>query len=253
MGRWSRSWGSIGCAGQSLIGAETSGSGPPIGAIPTMELTVDDVRSGRRRTCARWRPLRRSWPSSRARTDHPVRRPAGLARIRPRAPVGVRRESELEAGPGRGAAGRQPREGALPCWQPSAAVRGARLYRHALARRGHGREPPPSRTAILAIQMLAPFKTEASRRDIELPPAIVRLLRERWLATPYKGPDDLVRCTPSGRVLDYRRWAKRPGGAPSIRGRQQRTVVAALAAPRVCPDADRQRITVGVHQPPVGP
>jgi integrase len=31
-------------------------------------------------------------------------------------------------------------------------------------------------------RMLAPLKTESSRRDIELAPAVVRLLRERWLA-----------------------------------------------------------------------
>jgi len=51
---------------------------------------------------------------------------------------------------------------------------------------------------------LARLKTDASRRDIELAPAVVRLLRERWLASPFKGPDDLVWCTDTGRGRDYR-------------------------------------------------
>jgi integrase len=49
-----------------------------------------------------------------------------------------------------------------------------------------------------------PLKTDAGRREIELAPAMVRLLRERWLATPFKGPDDFVFCTGAGRSLDYR-------------------------------------------------
>ena len=52
---------------------------------------------------------------------------------------------------------------------------------------------------------LGPLKTEASRREVELSAAIVRLLRERWLATPFKGSTDLVWCTPGGRGLDYRK------------------------------------------------
>ena len=52
---------------------------------------------------------------------------------------------------------------------------------------------------------LGPLKTEASRREVELSAAIVRLLRERWLATPFKGPTDLVWSTPTGRGLDYRK------------------------------------------------
>lgn len=50
-----------------------------------------------------------------------------------------------------------------------------------------------------------PLKTEAGRREIELAPAMVRLLRERWLGTPYKGPDDFVFSNRLGRGLDYRK------------------------------------------------
>jgi integrase len=57
---------------------------------------------------------------------------------------------------------------------------------------------------LTRYRTLGPLKTEASRREIELPPAVVRLLRERWLASPYKGPTDLVWCTRDGRGLDYR-------------------------------------------------
>jgi integrase len=48
------------------------------------------------------------------------------------------------------------------------------------------------------------LKTEAGRREVELAPAIVRLLRERWLASPWKGPDDPVFANSPGRSLDYR-------------------------------------------------
>jgi integrase len=50
-----------------------------------------------------------------------------------------------------------------------------------------------------------PLKTEAGRREIELAPAMVRLLRARWLATPFKGPDDFVFSTATRRGLDYRK------------------------------------------------
>ena len=49
-----------------------------------------------------------------------------------------------------------------------------------------------------------PLKTEAGRREVELAPAMVRLLREGWLASPWKGPDDLVFTNTVGRPLDYR-------------------------------------------------
>jgi integrase len=55
----------------------------------------------------------------------------------------------------------------------------------------------------------APLKTVNARRDIVLGPGIVRLLREQWLASPHKGPDDLVFCTVSGRGLSHRRVAER--------------------------------------------
>jgi len=58
---------------------------------------------------------------------------------------------------------------------------------------------------LTRYRTLGPLKTEASRREIELPPAVVRLLRERWLASPFKGPTDLVWCTPGGRGRDYRK------------------------------------------------
>jgi integrase len=48
------------------------------------------------------------------------------------------------------------------------------------------------------------LKTEAGRRDVVLAPAVVRLLRERWLASPYKTADHLVFCKPSGEPGDYR-------------------------------------------------
>jgi integrase len=44
----------------------------------------------------------------------------------------------------------------------------------------------------------ASLKTQAGRREIvRLPP--------RWIASPYKGPDDFIFCTPTGRCLDYRK------------------------------------------------
>jgi integrase len=39
---------------------------------------------------------------------------------------------------------------------------------------------------------------------VVLAPAVVRLLRERWLASPYKGTDHLVFCKASGEPADYR-------------------------------------------------
>jgi integrase len=51
----------------------------------------------------------------------------------------------------------------------------------------------------------AKLKTEAGRRQIVLAPAMVRLLRARWLASPDKGPDDFVFTNGAGRPLDYRK------------------------------------------------
>ena len=49
-----------------------------------------------------------------------------------------------------------------------------------------------------------PLKTEAGRREVVLAPAIGKLLRERWLASPFKAPHHLVFCNTLGRGLDYR-------------------------------------------------
>ena len=51
----------------------------------------------------------------------------------------------------------------------------------------------------------AKLKTEAGRREVVLAPAMVRLLRARWLESPGKGPDDFVFTNSVGRPLDYRK------------------------------------------------
>ena len=50
-----------------------------------------------------------------------------------------------------------------------------------------------------------PLKTEAAEREVILAPAVIRLLRQRWLASAHKGPDALIFCTRHGRGLNYRR------------------------------------------------
>jgi integrase len=50
-----------------------------------------------------------------------------------------------------------------------------------------------------------PLKTDAGRREVELAPAISRLLRDQWLASPWKGPDDPVFANAAGWPLDYRK------------------------------------------------
>ena len=50
----------------------------------------------------------------------------------------------------------------------------------------------------------ARLKTEAANREVLLAPAIVRLLREQWLASPFKSADDFVFTTTTGRGRDYR-------------------------------------------------
>ncbi len=52
--------------------------------------------------------------------------------------------------------------------------------------------------------MHAPLKTPAGRREVVLAPAIAKLLREQWLASPHKRPEQLVFCTLEGRGLNYR-------------------------------------------------
>ena len=48
------------------------------------------------------------------------------------------------------------------------------------------------------------LKTDAARREVVLAPAVTRLLRGRWLASPYKGAEQLVFCKPNGEGGDYR-------------------------------------------------
>src|SRR5207244_971338 len=48
------------------------------------------------------------------------------------------------------------------------------------------------------------LKTPAAQREVVLAPALVTLLRERWLAAPHKAPGALVFCNALGRGLDYR-------------------------------------------------
>lgn len=50
-----------------------------------------------------------------------------------------------------------------------------------------------------------PLKTEAGRREVELAPVMVRLLRARWLESSAKGPDDFVFINGAGRPMDYRK------------------------------------------------
>jgi hypothetical protein len=62
-----------------------------------------------------------------------------------------------------------------------------------------------------------PLDTPGSKRKVILAPAIVKLLRERWLAPPYKRPSDLVFCIRAvavGQVaLRYEVWAGRASSA----------------------------------------
>jgi integrase len=53
------------------------------------------------------------------------------------------------------------------------------------------------------------LKTEASRREVVLAPSVAKLLRERWLASPFKGPGELVFGNTRGRGLNHRE----PGNA----------------------------------------
>jgi integrase len=47
------------------------------------------------------------------------------------------------------------------------------------------------------------LKTDAARREVVLAPAVTRLLRERWLASSYKGAQQLVFCKATGEGGDY--------------------------------------------------
>jgi hypothetical protein len=50
----------------------------------------------------------------------------------------------------------------------------------------------------------ARLKTDAANREVLLAPAIVRLLREQWVASPFKSADDFVFTTRKGGGRDYR-------------------------------------------------
>jgi integrase len=50
----------------------------------------------------------------------------------------------------------------------------------------------------------ARLKTDAANREVLLAPAIVLLLREQWLASPFKSADDFVFTAKTGRGRDYR-------------------------------------------------
>jgi integrase len=58
-------------------------------------------------------------------------------------------------------------------------------------------------------------KTPHAKRDIVLMPALVRLLTEHKLQSPFSGEGDFVFCGPSGRPLDQRNVAVR-GLAPAV-------------------------------------
>jgi integrase len=49
------------------------------------------------------------------------------------------------------------------------------------------------------------LKTQAGRREIVLAPGIVRLLRDCWAKTKYRGPDDFVFTVATGHCFDYRK------------------------------------------------
>jgi len=48
------------------------------------------------------------------------------------------------------------------------------------------------------------LKTPAAEREVVLAPALVKVLREHWLASPQKAPEDLVFTDELGCGLDYR-------------------------------------------------
>jgi integrase len=50
----------------------------------------------------------------------------------------------------------------------------------------------------------APLKTPGSKREVILAPPIAKLLRERWLASEFKRPEDFVFANALGQPLDYR-------------------------------------------------
>ena len=57
--------------------------------------------------------------------------------------------------------------------------------------------------AYTGLREHRPLKTDACRREVILAPAVVKLLREHWLASSYKDPDAFVFADSRGRGLDY--------------------------------------------------
>ena len=60
------------------------------------------------------------------------------------------------------------------------------------------------RQQLSRYRTLKHLKTDAGRRDVVLCPAVTRLLRERWLTSPYKGAEQLLFCKANGEPGDYR-------------------------------------------------
>ena len=48
------------------------------------------------------------------------------------------------------------------------------------------------------------MKTPAAQREVVLAPALVNVLREHWLASPHKTPEEFVFTDSLGRGRDYR-------------------------------------------------
>jgi len=85
------------------------------------------------------------------------------------------------------------------------------------------------------------LKTDASRREVVLARAVTRLLRERRLASAYKGADQLVFCKANGEGADYRDARKTFRAAVKAAGPARTgAALAALAAPFLRVAAHRQ-------------
>jgi integrase len=89
----------------------------------------------------------------------------------------------------------------------------------------------------------APLKTEAGRREVILAPTLAKSLRERWLASRYKGPRDFVfrQHARAGPRLPRRRRSL-PASHQARRSRSAGKADAPLAPPRLRVAADRQRL-----------
>jgi hypothetical protein len=74
-----------------------------------------------------------------------------------------------------------------------------------IAQRRLGRAARMSYRQLSRRRLHQPLKTEAGEREVLLAPTMLLRLRQHWLASAFKTPDDLVFCTRTGRGLDYRR------------------------------------------------